>query len=192
MLRVPELVSPAVPAGRLRDHVQPVLTAQELVIRPWRPEDAAGLVAAYGDPDIQRWHARSMTGAEALAWVASRSERWAAEAGADWAVVDESGLLGRVGLRVLDLAEGWGEAAYWVLPAARGRAVASRALGTVTEWLFEHVGLHRIELHHATGNAASCRVAAKAGYALEGTMRRRTLHADGWHDMHLHARLRDD
>ena len=63
---------------------------------------------------------------------------------------------------------------------------AGRAFG-----LFEHVGLHRIELHHATGNAASCRVADKAGYALEGTMRQRTLHADGWHDMHLHARLRD-
>ena len=192
MPRVPELVSPAVPAGRLRGQVQPVLTAQELVIRPWRPEDASDLVAAYGDPDIQRWHARSMTGAEALEWVASRSERWAAETGADWAVADESGLLGRVGLRVLDLAAGCGEAAYWVLPAARGRAVASRALGTVGEWLFEHVGLHRIELHHAIGNAASCRVAAKAGYALEGTMRRRTLHADGWHDMHLHARMRDD
>jgi hypothetical protein len=27
---------------------------------------------------------------------------------------------------------------------------------------------------------------------VEGTMRRSMLHADGWHDMHLHARLRAD
>jgi [ribosomal protein S5]-alanine N-acetyltransferase len=32
-------------------------------------------------------------------------------------------------------------------------------------------------------------VAAKAGYKLEGTKRSGLLHADGWHDMHLHARI---
>jgi [ribosomal protein S5]-alanine N-acetyltransferase len=38
-------------------------------------------------------------------------------------------------------------------------------------------------------NQASCRVGAKAGYELEGIMRGALLHADGWHDMHLHARV---
>ena len=28
--------------------------------------------------------------------------------------------------------------------------------------------------------------------ALEGTMRGALLHADGWHDQHLHARVRGD
>lgn len=40
-----------------------------------------------------------------------------------------------------------------------------------------------------TANAASCRVALKAGFAAEGTRRSAALHADGWHDMHLHARI---
>ena len=35
-------------------------------------------------------------------------------------------------------------------------------------------------------------MAAKAGFALEGTKRSALLHADGWHDMHLHARIRGD
>ena len=51
-------------------------------------------------------------------------------------------------------------------------------------------GLHRLDLIHATGNLASCRVAAEAGFALEGTMRQHARHEDGWHDMHLHVRLR--
>jgi len=41
-------------------------------------------------------------------------------------------------------------------------------------------------------NPASCRVAGNAGYGFEGIKRREALHADGWHDMHLHARLIDD
>jgi RimJ/RimL family protein N-acetyltransferase len=49
-----------------------------------------------------------------------------------------------------------------------------------------------LELTHSTVNPVSCRVAVSAGYRLEGTKRRAGLHADGWHDMHLHARLVDD
>jgi RimJ/RimL family protein N-acetyltransferase len=41
-------------------------------------------------------------------------------------------------------------------------------------------------------NPASCRVAHHAGYPFEGIKRREALHTDGWHDMHLHARLIDD
>ncbi|MEU1023512.1 GNAT family protein, partial [Streptomyces sp. NPDC005904] len=53
-------------------------------------------------------------------------------------------------------------------------------------------GLHRLELTHATANEASCRVALKAGFPAEGTKRSALLHADGWHDMHLHARIAGD
>lgn len=132
-----------------------------------------------------------MTDAEALAWVRSWPRRWAAETGAGWAVDDHGVLLGRVGFRV-DLAEGSAEAGYWVVPAARGRGVAPRALRAVTEWMFANVGLHRIELSHSSANEASCRVAMKAGYLYEGTRRAQIRHADGWHDMHLHARLEGD
>ncbi len=38
---------------------------------------------------------------------------------------------------------------------------------------------------------ASCRVAEKAGFAPEGVRYRSARHADGHHDMHVHARLAD-
>ena len=189
---VPDLTAPVVRAGRLGGRPQPRLAAGGLVLRPFAEADVPGLVAAYGDPAIQQWHARSMTEDEARAWVAAREGRWGAESGGDWAVTDGGALVARVGLRTLSLAEGWAEAAYWVVPAARGRGVAARALDAVAAWLFDDVGLHRLELVHAVGNVASCRVAAKAGFRLEGTKRRQTLHPDGWHDMHLHARLAAD
>jgi RimJ/RimL family protein N-acetyltransferase len=66
--------------------------------------------------------------------------------------------------------------------------VATAAVGAVSEWAFG-LGLHRLQLRHSVRNPASCRVAAKTGYALEGVLRSALRHADGWHDMHLHARL---
>jgi RimJ/RimL family protein N-acetyltransferase len=40
------------------------------------------------------------------------------------------------------------------------------------------------------GNTASCRVAGKTGFAVEGVRRSAWLLADGRHDVHAHARLR--
>lgn len=70
--------------------------------------------------------------------------------------------------------------------------MAPRAVSALTHWAFDEIGFERLELAHSVLNEASCRVAAKTGFALEGTRRHSHLHADGWHDMHLHARLRDD
>jgi ribosomal-protein-alanine N-acetyltransferase len=191
MIGMPRLVSAFVPAGRLARLAQPVLAGDGFVLRPWRAEDAPVVAAAYQDPGIQLWHARSLTLAEASAWVAHWPGRWQAESGAGWAVAADE-VLGQLSLRTVDLAEGSAEISYWVLPAARGRNVAARALSVLSRWAFDVVGLHRIEAQHSTRNAASCRVAERAGYRAEGTRRGQALHADGWHDMHLHARLADD
>lgn len=190
---MPRLTSPVIPSGRLADEAQPRLrTGDGLTLRPWESTDAAALADAYRDPEIQRWHTRSMTELEARDWIAVCASEWAAETGAHWAVVDDDTLVARMAVTRLDLARGAAEASYWVVPSARGSGVAPRALRTVTRFMFDHVGLQRIELVHSTRNRPSCRVAEQVGYGLEGTMRRQALHTDGWHDMHLHARLRDD
>jgi RimJ/RimL family protein N-acetyltransferase len=190
---VPYLVAPVVPAGRMRDRPQPVLrTPAGLVLRPWRAEDAPVVAEAYADPAIRQWNLRALEGREADAWIAQWAGRWRAERDGCWAVADPRGVvLGRVALRGVRLADGRAECTYWVLPAARGRGVASAATATVARWAFDELGLHRLELQHSTANPASCRVADKAGFALEGILRSAMLHPDGWHDMHLHARLRD-
>ncbi|WP_320067226.1 GNAT family N-acetyltransferase [Micromonospora sp. RTGN7] len=189
---MPYFAAPAVPPGTLAALAQPELAADGVLLRPWQPSDRPAVVSAYADPAIQRWHDRSMTDDEARDWIAGWPDRWRAETGAGWAVLDAGEVVGQVSLRRLALADGLAEVSYWVLPAARGRRVAPRALSAVTAWLFGALGLHRVELTHSTANVASCRVALRAGFAAEGTKRGEGLHADGWHDMHLHARLATD
>jgi RimJ/RimL family protein N-acetyltransferase len=189
---VPELVTPALPAGTLCNRLQPVLAVDELTLRPWRAGDVATLVSAYEDPAIRRWHVRSMTGVEAAGWIAAAAAKWSGESGVQWAVCDPAdAVLGRVGIGDLDLADAHAELGYWTVPAARGRGVAPRAVGAVARWMFEEIGFHRVEIEHSTANPASCRVAEKAGFAWEGTRVSSALHTDGWHDMHVHARLAD-
>lgn len=193
---MPALVPPVLPAGHFAKSEQPTLQADGgLTLRPWRPADAAAVVLAFRDPGIQLWHRRRAESEdEARAWTAQWRRDWTEETSAQWAVVDavSDALLGRASLRSVDLAEGQAEAAYWTVPSARGTGVASRAVAAMTLWAFGDAGFHRLELWHSVANPASCRVASKTGFALEGTRRDGLRHADGWHDMHLHARLHTD
>ena len=174
---------------------QPALHGEGLVLRPWRGGDAAAVAQAYSDPAIERGHMASLARHEAQGWIDIRSRRWHDRAGADWAVASADApdaVLGRIAIHRLVLEQGLGEIAYWVLPGARGQRIAARSLGVLCGWAFGAGGMHRLELCHSVGNPASCGVAQRAGFALEGVKRAELRHADGWHDMHLHARLAGD
>jgi [ribosomal protein S5]-alanine N-acetyltransferase len=188
---MPRLVAPVVPAGRMRQGDQPVLAAPGgLTLRPWLPSDATTVLAAYADPDIRHWHRRGVASEdEARELIARWNHGWAGETTACWAVLagGSAEIAGRVTIRDIDLDVGQGEVGYWVLPSARGGGVAVRAVREASRWALEELGLHRLELGHSVANTASCRVADKAGFRLEATLSSALLHADGWHDLHLHA-----
>ncbi|GGN55561.1 acetyltransferase [Actinoplanes lobatus] len=189
---MPLLTTPALPPGSLSTSAQPVIDGEGLRLRPWRDTDVDAVVAGFADPAIQRWHCRSLSRDEALDWIAQWPPRWRAETDAGWAIVENDQVVGQTGLRHISLAEGLGHVSYWVLPSARGQRIAPRALTALTRWSIGELGLHRLELSHSTHNAASCRVAQRSGYLLEGTKRSEARHTDGWHDMHLHAHLATD
>ncbi|MEV6164167.1 GNAT family N-acetyltransferase [Streptomyces sp. NPDC052052] len=191
---MPYLVDPLMSPGCLSQQTQPALSAGSgLVLRPWLPKDAARVVEVFRDPAIQRWNLRRADSEEeAREWIKQWQQGWEEETAAHWAVVDgtRDTALGRVSLQHLILMSGQAKISYWTAPSVRGAGIGPRAVATVAEWALGEAGFHRIELGHSTTNEASCRVAVKAGFALEGVRRKALLHADGLHDMHLHARIR--
>ena len=79
------------------------------------------------------------------------------------------------------------------MPAARGRGVAVAAVDAACRWAFDVLAVERVELFHAVENGASRRVAEKAGFTLEGRLRRSFRYGDGVkHDELLWSRLSDD
>jgi RimJ/RimL family protein N-acetyltransferase len=183
-------------AGSLAASDQPALPVPgDVLLRPWLLADAAAVMEAYQDPAIQRWHVRRADSVdEAREWIKGWQRSWLDESAGHWAVVDADSdmLLGRLALKSLDLADGTADVAYWMVPSARGSGICPRAVTALASWALSEVGFHRLELEHSTANQASCRVAIKAGFAVEGIRRGAALHADGRHDMHLHARIRQE
>ncbi|MFE0106833.1 GNAT family N-acetyltransferase [Streptomyces sp. NPDC059009] len=190
--KIPDVVAP----GTFAAQEQPTIPAPgAMVLRPWSTADAPAVHEAFQDRTLQYWHGYASTSAdEVVGLIEGWRTEWTEERDAYWAIADagSDALLGRVALRQISLSDGRAEVAYWTVPPARGRGIAPRAVTALTHWAFHEIGLHRLELTHATGNEASCRVAHKTGFTAEGTKRSALLHEDGWHDMHLHARVRDD
>ncbi len=169
------------------------LVAGALQLRPWEHRHAEALLAAGADPGIQRWNDPGVADAQAArAWI-DAARAWGAHA--TWAVHDATSgaVLGNVSLHRLAPEHRRGEIGFWVLPQARGRGVATVAVAAVVRFAFGALDLQRLELYHAVGNTASCRVAGRAGFALEGVLRSAYRYGDGaLHDEHLHARLASD
>jgi RimJ/RimL family protein N-acetyltransferase len=200
---------PTVASGAIADSPQPELpTVHGRLLRPWEAGDAAAFLGAYQDVEIRRWHTRRPTTEDQVReWFEVYRQDWQRERGGHWAITGDSGsgsssggssgssssgqVLGRIALRGMDFDDGKAVVAYWVLPTARGAGVASDAVAALSAWAMDEVGFRRLQLDHSTRNAASCRVATKSGYLLEGTMRSAAVHDDGRHDMHLHARIRE-
>jgi RimJ/RimL family protein N-acetyltransferase len=182
---------------RDRPKDQPSLSvAGNVVLRPWRPEDAPQLLLAQRDPAVRHYAGRLLEDREsALAALQRWVRDWYDAAGAAWAVTAPgSSILGMVRFGLVDPKLGTGSVGYWLLPEARGRGIASAALRRTTSVVFERLEWHRIELYHAVENERSCGVARRAGYLAEGVMRAAMRYpADGrWSDEHLHARLVTD
>jgi RimJ/RimL family protein N-acetyltransferase len=169
------------------------LRADGLLLRPWRMSDAPDVLTMAGDPQLRRFSSVGEVGDldEARAWLRSRQ----GPGRLDWSVRDpeSDALLGRVGVMGLLADDNTAEVGYWTAPGARGRGVATRAVGIVTRHAFEVLRRHRMEIRHVPGNDASCSVALRAGYRTEGLQRDAHYHQEaGFEDLEVHARLATD
>ncbi|WP_026551915.1 GNAT family protein [Arthrobacter sp. H20] len=91
----------------------------------------------------------------------------------------------------------WGSAmsatlGYWVDRERAGRGIAPTAVALATDYCFQSLGLHRMEINIRPENAASLRVVEKLGFRNEG-LRRNYLHIAGeWADHLSFALTREE
>jgi RimJ/RimL family protein N-acetyltransferase len=157
------------------------------------PEDAPEAFELLTDPDVMRFNpTRACPDLEtAEQWCVDGAD-WSDGTHATWHAVDRTTLrmVGNVSLFAFDLDDRVAKIGYRVLPSARGRGVARQMVDAVTRWAFEERALMRVQLEHALGNPASCRVAEGAGFRWEGTARSAYTLPDGEReDSHIHGRI---
>jgi RimJ/RimL family protein N-acetyltransferase len=149
------------------------IRAGELILRMPGLDDVDGLLPAFGDPELREAGNLPEFGREQLA--ASLGELPAlAETGRLLplaAVEAGSGeVIGAGILHHLDAERRIVEIGYFVLPAARGRGVATRIARQLAQHAFS-LGVERVAAYVNVGNGASERVLERARFTREGVVR---------------------
>lgn len=76
---------------------------------------------------------------------------------------------------------------YWIAPEFAGRGIAPTAVALATDYLFNDLRLHRVEIAIRPENGPSLRVVEKLGFRYEG-LKQRYIHINGaWRDHYLFA-----
>ena len=127
-------------------------------------------------------------------WIARYVQSRADGSAEGFAIVDaaDGAFLGVALAPVIDREGREVELGYIVAPDARGRGVATEALGQLTAWAFDTLGALRITLIIDAENAPSRSVAERCGYVHEGTLRSSHLKQGIRIDAELWSRLPSD
>ena len=166
----------------------PRIAGERVVLREFSDRDVPRIVEACSDERTGHWlwrMPRPYTEADARAYLLSRVENAATGSGVGWAVADPASdeLLGSIAL--FDVKAGRdAEIGYWTHPAARGRGVMTEACGLAVRHAFVAeedggLGLVRLGISAAEGNAASHRVIQANGFLPMGRERRALRLGDG-------------
>lgn len=170
------------------------LSSERLVLRPFGPKDAPQVraIVAAGTASFLPPGAPGH-----LAYV----DQWLSHGvheplrsgeGIHLAMEAAGEIVGAISLFKTHWGAGTTEIGYGVLPGHRGRGYATEAVRLLTSWALGPGGLRRVELRVNLDNAASIRVAEKAGFTREGLLRGGGFEDDGPHDLLVFGRIAGD
>lgn len=173
------------------------LETPRLILRRYRPDDAG---------DMYRNWAQSEAVTEFLTWPPYRSVTQAEDyirsvidsyddpARYIWVIEDKESCQAVGSIDAVELREDIACATigYCIGERYWGRGMMTEAFGAVIRYLFDEVGVNRIEAAHDVRNPASGRVMEKCGLRCEGTLRQAGRNNQGIHDVVMRAILRKD
>ena len=148
---------------------QPVLLANDLLLRPFALADAVRVQELAGDERIADTTANiphPYPDGEAERWITQVAEQTARGEKFSWAITVEDRVVGCVSL--LDIACDEAELGYWVGVPYWGRGIATTAAGSVVACAFEQLGLKRIHARVLSRNKASAIVLLRLGFTHTG------------------------
>lgn len=151
------------------------IKTERLTLRRFRSEDANAMFETWAnDERVTRFLTWAPHGTREVTehvlglWI----EEYKKDNSYQWAIEYEGKLIGSIACVDINETNECGEIGYCIGADFWGKGIMTEAAKAVIDYLFREVNIHRIEIHHATANPASGKVAQKCGLTLEGIKRK--------------------
>lgn len=140
----------------------PTLSDGRVLLRAAQDRDLPAIEAGIHDPDVVRWIGPPEGSARDV--LALNEARWA-QGSPTLSICDLDGTcVGKVWLNIHDADRSTGFIGYWLLPAARGRGLATSAVRLISTWAARDLGITRLRIVTAPDNPRSQRLAERSGF----------------------------
>jgi len=173
------------------------LETERLVLRRFTLDDAGAVFNNWAsDPEVTKylkWPTHESLDVS-RAWCELRVAAHAADDDYNWVITLRSSgePIGSIGITNLDEGVRSASVGYCIGKAWWHQGYASEALASVVKFMFEEVGLNRIEARYDPRNVNSGKVMLKAGLTYEGTLRQADRNNLGICDCSVHALIAGD
>ena len=152
---------------------QPTLTDGVVVIRPSESGDLEGIAAGIDEPDVVHWIGPPRGSAEDVLQL--NEQRWR-DGSPTFSICDaQGGFAGLVWVNVPPRDASVGSIGYWLLPDARGRGLATRAVRLISAWAVPALDLSVLRITAEVGNDRSAAVAERSGFERVAVLRANTV-----------------
>lgn len=84
-------------------------------------------------------------------------------------------LIGGIGMHQWEQQTKKAQLGYWITKEYEGKGIINKCLSVFITYLFDKIGLNKIEIHFAPGNKRSAKVAERIGCKVEGIIRQSVL-----------------
>ena len=170
-----------------------LLDLGEWSVRSWRPEDVESLAKYANNRNVSINLRDSFpypyTLKDAREWVQLTMGQ---QPETNFAIANQCEAIGGIGLRPgEDVYRNTGEIGYWLGEPFWGLGIATKVVSAFTDLSFCRFDLQRVEAHVYEWNPASARVLEKAGYVLEGRLRKGITKEGKIIDLLIYARVRE-
>lgn len=148
----------------------------QLILRSWRTEDALDLFdmveknRARLSPWLP-WVPGVKTIKDSLAFITSSIDETAKDTGLELGIFFDESLAGCIGLHELDFVNQRTSIGYWLDGAYEGKGIMTHSVSALSDYCFESLKLHRIEIRCAVDNAKSIAIPSRVGFTREGILR---------------------
>lgn len=174
----------------------PEITVGELILRPLKEKDAAGLFRLFSNDQVTRYmdidSFRNIT--EAMQIITHFQERQEADDGFRLGITlaDGGELVGTCGYHKWNKPHYKAEIGYDLLPEYWGKGIMTVAVGALVDYGFQEMALHRIEAFVDPLNTASSRLLGRLGFNREGLLRDAFFEKGVFVDAEIYSLLRAD
>lgn len=116
------------------------------------------------------------------------------QAGIEYAfvIIENSKLIGRIGIYKIDNQNKIGEIGYWLAENAQGKGILTKSCKVLIDFCFSNLQLNRIEIKCATKNLKSSAIPTKLNFTHEGIIRQGEWLNDQFVDLNLYSILRQE